>query len=197
MYFAVWASSSDSSGFVEVMAPGLDRLDPAFEFVHVCIHCMPPRLRPVGTVSMIDTMILESHVLNREAPISTPFLFNAGAFRGIRRAQADIAGFRISNSYVVLDDLAFSSSATPVPDIDAGARGERSDCSCFTLAEPWEARSTSTLAAVNRCTSRTAAAAGSSAPESSARPVRVCVEKGHGADSAAVALRVPHTETGR
>jgi hypothetical protein len=69
MYFAVWASSSDSSGFVEVMAPGLDRLDPAFEFVHVCIHCMPPRLRPVGTVSMIDTMILESHVLHREAPI--------------------------------------------------------------------------------------------------------------------------------
>ena len=41
---------------VQVMPPGLDRLEPAFEFIHECIHCMPPRLRPLGTVSMIDTM---------------------------------------------------------------------------------------------------------------------------------------------
>jgi len=77
-----------------------------------------PDLGPPVILEALDRggSILESHVLNREAPISTPFLFNAGAFRGIRRAQADIAGFRISNSYVVLDDLAFGSSATPVPE---------------------------------------------------------------------------------
>ena len=41
---------------VEVMPPGPDCPEPAFEVVHECIHRMSPRLRPLGTVSMIDTM---------------------------------------------------------------------------------------------------------------------------------------------
>ena len=77
-----------------------------------------PDLGPPVILEALDSggRILESHVLNHEAPISTPFFSNGGAFRGIRRPHADIAGFRVSNSYVVLDDLAFSSSATPVPE---------------------------------------------------------------------------------
>jgi hypothetical protein len=60
--------------------------------------------------------ILESHMLDVEAPISTPAGLNEGAFRGIQRASADIAAFRVSNAYVVLDDLAFNRSPGPVPE---------------------------------------------------------------------------------
>ncbi|MEM7044057.1 MAG: PEP-CTERM sorting domain-containing protein [Pseudomonadota bacterium] len=59
---------------------------------------------------------LESFVINFIAPISTPGAINAGAFRGISRANDDIFGFRITNSFVVLDDLTFARSSTAVPE---------------------------------------------------------------------------------
>ncbi|MBO0699199.1 MAG: hypothetical protein J2P46_12455 [Zavarzinella sp.] len=63
--------------------------------------------------------VLESYNLSAEAPISTPGGSDAGAFRGISRATADIGAFRVSNQYVVLDDLTFGGSpatnATPAP----------------------------------------------------------------------------------
>ncbi len=56
--------------------------------------------------------ILESYVLNLDAPISTPGGVDDGAFRGILRATADIGAFRVSNGYVVLDDLTFGGGGT-------------------------------------------------------------------------------------
>jgi len=53
---------------------------------------------------------LESHTLT----ISTLGGINDGAFRGISRDTFDIAAFRVSNSYVVLDDLTFG-TVVPVP----------------------------------------------------------------------------------
>jgi hypothetical protein len=69
------------------------------------------------TMEALDSLgnILESHSLTRESPISTPNGVDQGAFRGIRRSTAEIAAFRLSNSWVVLDDLAFTQAA-PVPE---------------------------------------------------------------------------------
>ena len=53
---------------------------------------------------------LESYTLT----FSTPDGMNDGAFRGISRDTFDIASFRVSDSYVVLDDLTFN-AAVPVP----------------------------------------------------------------------------------
>ena len=60
-----------------------------------------------------DGTVLESHDVLSLAPISTPDATNEGAFRGITRATADIYAFRVSNSYVALDDLKFSNGAGP------------------------------------------------------------------------------------
>lgn len=69
-------------------------------------------------VLAVDGMtVLESYVLNTDAPISTPGGSNAGSFRGISRAVADIGAFRVRNAYIVLDDLRFGSSGVqPVPE---------------------------------------------------------------------------------
>ena len=77
---------------------------------------LDPQLLDV-TIAAIDTNgnVLESYILPLVAPIATPGGFNSGAFRGIRRRSADIAGFQVSNGYVVLDDLTFGSSS-PVPE---------------------------------------------------------------------------------
>jgi hypothetical protein len=40
---------------VEVMAPGLDRLEAAVEFRDQCVHRVPPRVRSLKMVSMIAT----------------------------------------------------------------------------------------------------------------------------------------------
>lgn len=61
-----------------------------------------------------DGDLLESYILNTLAPIETPGGTNDGAFRGILRDTFDIAAFRVSNGYVVLDDLTFH-AAVPVP----------------------------------------------------------------------------------
>jgi len=52
--------------------------------------------------------ILETYDLLSVAPISTPGATNAGAFRGIFRHTADIFGFRLTNGYLAIDDLAFA-----------------------------------------------------------------------------------------
>jgi len=49
---------------------------------------------------------LESHNIFAVAPIITA-IPNDGAFRGIKHATNDIYGFRITNSFIVLDDLTF------------------------------------------------------------------------------------------
>jgi hypothetical protein len=52
--------------------------------------------------------VLESYNISALAPISTPGQTNQGGFRGIVRADADIARFTVSNATVALDDLTFS-----------------------------------------------------------------------------------------
>ncbi len=70
--------------------------------------------------------VLEQYVLNSQAPINTPGQLNAGAFRGISRAAGDIYALRLSNQFVVLDDLTFVSADTLPPTVTAdlfGAEG--------------------------------------------------------------------------
>ena len=67
-----------------------------------------------------DERVLESYIINDQvsdplAFISTPGGINDGAFRGILRDTSDIAAFRVSNGYAVLDDLTFGTAAVPVP----------------------------------------------------------------------------------
>lgn len=49
-------------------------------------------------------------------PISTPGGTNAGAFRGISRATADIASVQIYGQGIVLDDLTLQGGAAPIPE---------------------------------------------------------------------------------
>lgn len=61
--------------------------------------------------------VLESYNITQLAPISTPGGTDQGAFRGIARATADIAAFRVSNAYVVLDDLTLGdATGTVIPE---------------------------------------------------------------------------------
>lgn len=78
------------------------------------VELLPPIITALGT----GGVELESWDLSVAAPISTPAGYNAGEFRGIRRADADITGFRVSGSYILLDDLAFAGVA-PVPEPSA------------------------------------------------------------------------------
>lgn len=61
-----------------------------------------------------DGSVLESYDLNTLAPINTPGGLNVGGFRGIVRSTADIYGFQVANSAVVLDDLTIG-PAVPEP----------------------------------------------------------------------------------
>jgi len=74
----------------------------------------PPSTDIIISALDISDNILESYTLNALAAISTPDGINEGAFRGISRDTFDIAAFRVSNGYVVLDDLTFH-AAVPVP----------------------------------------------------------------------------------
>jgi hypothetical protein len=61
--------------------------------------------------------VLESYNITQLAPISTPGGLDQGAFRGISRATSDIAAFRVSNAYVVLDDLTLGeATGTVIPE---------------------------------------------------------------------------------
>ena len=57
-------------------------------------------------------VVLQTYDLNTLAPINTPGGVDAGAFRGIVDATADIYAFRVANRAIALDDLTFS-RATP------------------------------------------------------------------------------------
>ncbi|MBX9625221.1 MAG: PEP-CTERM sorting domain-containing protein [Gemmataceae bacterium] len=63
-----------------------------------------------------DGSVLESYDLRAVAPITRPGGLNYGEFRGIARADADIAALRLSNGYAVLDDLTFSAAPVAVPE---------------------------------------------------------------------------------
>ncbi len=78
----------------------------------------PPSTDIIISVFNRNEVELESYVLNTLAPIVSPGGINGineGAFRGISRDTFDIAAFRVSNGYVVLDDLTFGTAAVPVP----------------------------------------------------------------------------------
>jgi hypothetical protein len=57
---------------------------------------------------------IESYNIYDLAPIIATTL-NDGAFRGITRTANDIYGFRVSNSFIVLDDLTYT-RVSPVPE---------------------------------------------------------------------------------
>jgi hypothetical protein len=74
-----------------------------------------PNALPDFTISALASNgdVLESYDIFVTAPISTPGATNAGAFRGIVRAQADIAAFRISGEAFVIDDFAMAPAPEP------------------------------------------------------------------------------------
>ncbi|NRA29080.1 MAG: hypothetical protein HRU11_02375, partial [Parvularculaceae bacterium] len=60
------------------------------------------------TVLGLDDTVLDTFVLNQDAPISTPDAVDAGAFRGFNRKRGDIHAFVISDGFSVLDNLTWS-----------------------------------------------------------------------------------------
>ena len=75
---------------------------------------------PDGDVTItalgLNGVVLHTYDITTLAPISTPGAVDAGAFRGIVDATADIYAFRVANGVVALDDLTFSrASAVPEP----------------------------------------------------------------------------------
>jgi len=58
--------------------------------------------------------VLESYNITDLSPISTT-ANDDGSFFGFSRSTADISAFRVSNAYVVLDDLTYNLSPVPVP----------------------------------------------------------------------------------
>ncbi|MBL8173046.1 MAG: PEP-CTERM sorting domain-containing protein [Bryobacterales bacterium] len=62
------------------------------------------------------TTVLETHDLSNEAPIATPGGNNAGAFRGIQRASADIRYLRIGGSFMAMHDITLDGGASGVPE---------------------------------------------------------------------------------
>jgi hypothetical protein len=75
-----------------------------------------PTTGPNVIIAALDNLgnVLEQYDISVLAPILTPGGINAGAFRGIQRGTADIFGFRVSNSFVVLDDLTFQRQGNQV-----------------------------------------------------------------------------------
>lgn len=55
----------------------------------------------------LNDVVLEEYNITTAAPISIPEATDAGVFRGILRATPDIYGFRLSGSFLMLDDLTF------------------------------------------------------------------------------------------
>jgi hypothetical protein len=77
---------------------------------------------PLGTNPTITalaadgTTVLESDILSVLAPISTPAGTNAGAFRGISRAQGDIRFLSISGDFILTHTLEVgAAAAVPEP----------------------------------------------------------------------------------
>ncbi|MFT6774870.1 MAG: hypothetical protein ACJA1L_002586 [Paracoccaceae bacterium] len=63
--------------------------------------------------------LIESWNVTVDAPISTPGVDNAGAFRGFQLASASIRRFEMFNAYVVIDDLTISSVVAPAVPLPA------------------------------------------------------------------------------
>jgi len=80
-------------------------------FMNYCVGCGAPD----AILEVLDSglNVLESYNLATDAPISTPFATNAGAWRGVVRGTADIAYLRVINSYTVVDDLTFGGVPNP------------------------------------------------------------------------------------
>lgn len=72
-----------------------------------------------ATISAIagdGTTILESYVISTLAPISTPSGSDDGAYRGIERLTADIAYFRIENSYLGMHNITLDGRSEAIPE---------------------------------------------------------------------------------
>lgn len=72
----------------------------------------------ISAIGEDGTTVLESYNLLTDGPISTPGQTNAGAFRGIERATADIRYFRIANDFILIHNLEVgrpAAVATPEP----------------------------------------------------------------------------------
>jgi hypothetical protein len=81
-------------------------------------YCVAPGAgcdSPVLRILDSSLSILETYDLASLAPITTPDALNAGAFRGITRASADIYAFEFVGAGV-FDDLTFSARPTSVPE---------------------------------------------------------------------------------
>lgn len=84
-----------------------------------------PGYGPV-TIEAFDAggVLLESYVIDTVAPINTaPGSLNEGEFRGIQRGTADIARFRLSGGFAVIDDLTFTGVPEPASLVLMAASG--------------------------------------------------------------------------
>lgn len=61
------------------------------------------------------TTVLETWDLELNAAIVTPSGNDAGAFRGIERAQADIHFFRLSGDFIIINSLTVANNRVPEP----------------------------------------------------------------------------------
>ena len=91
-------------------------LDGLFSSVGGFMNYSPGNGIPAITAIAADGItVLESYDLSMDAPISLVAGSYPGAFRGISRATADIAYFRISGSYLVAHDLTTAGASVPEP----------------------------------------------------------------------------------
>ncbi len=111
------------SGFVGINSPSdtirFDFNDGLVSGVGGFVNYAPDYATPFTITALAaDNSVLESYVIEAEAPISTPGSTDEGAFRGILRSTDDIAAFTITGGYGVLDNLTFGRSqvaAVPEP----------------------------------------------------------------------------------
>lgn len=78
--------------------------------VAALLNYLPDPQSPPVTIAALDGggNVLELFDLTQLGGINTPAGIDTGAFFGISRQEADIAAFRVSNQFVVVDDLTFS-----------------------------------------------------------------------------------------
>ncbi len=69
----------------------------------------------IAALAADGTTVLESYNLVIDAPISTPGATDAGAYRGIERAAADIRYFQLGESYIVMHNITLAGAAVPEP----------------------------------------------------------------------------------
>jgi hypothetical protein len=70
----------------------------------------------IAALAADGTTVLESYDLVTAAPISTPGGVDAGAFRGISRAENDIRYFRLSGNFILAHSLEIGAPAAAVPE---------------------------------------------------------------------------------